>query len=141
MNIALVKHDGTALNMPAKSIQGILPVEPTEDAADLNSVLFSGFRGGATFYLQDSANDVFEAIKAQSKEVEGWAQFAHIIEGQNIYLKTPLVEGYDEVKTADDMFYRVWVNNGTGLETMETCKHTPENLEALTAAIAAKGAA
>lgn len=141
MNIALVKHDGTALNMPAKSIQGILPVEPTEDAADLNSVVFSGFRGGATFYLQDSANDVFEAIKSQSKEVEGWAQFAHIIEGQNIYLKTPLVEGYDEVKTADDMFYRVWVNNGTGLETMETCKHTPENLEALTAAIAAKDAA
>lgn len=141
MNIALIKHDGTALNMPAKSIQGILPVEPTEDAADLHSVLFSGFRGGATFYLQDSANDVFEAIKSQSKEVEGWAQFAHIIEGQNIYLKTPLVEGYDEVKTADDMFYRVWVNNGTGLETMETCKHTPENLEALTAAIAAKDSA
>jgi hypothetical protein len=135
MNLALIKHDGSALNMPEASIQGILPATPTEEAPGLKSIVLSSFQGGAIFYLQDAADDVFDAIKNK----EGWAVLEQ--DEQGLFLRESLVYGFDEVNSKPDKFYRVWINNGSGLESTELCKHTPENLKIITAAIATKGSA
>lgn len=138
MNLALIKHDGTALNLPASAIQGIIPAIPTEEAPDLNSVIISSFRGGATFYLQDNANSVFEALEAQSKNADVWAKLDHTIEGEKLFLHSKLIEGYDGVKSEAFEAYRVWINNQAGMEFFEFCKLTENNKIALDFAINSK---
>jgi hypothetical protein len=138
MNLALIKHDGAALNMPEGSIQGILPATPTPEAPELHSIVLSSFQGGAIFYLQDYANDVFDCIGNK----DGWAGLETSTGEQNLFLRNSLVYGFDEVNnTPEEKFYRVWINNGSGLESMELCKHTPDNLKIITEAITAKGLA
>jgi len=154
-NVALIKHDGSPLNMPAATIQAIFPMNPTEDATEVKTVLVTSFRGYSAFLLQDDQADVFESVMNQlPKELQkdaahAWIKLESFLkwpEGSSdadkgtprfIYLACMLVEGYDGIKADDtqEPVLRLWLNNRTGHELLEFCKDTEENRAALARAV------
>lgn len=136
MNIALIKHDGAALNLPANYIQAIVPLAATDEAPDARSLIVSSFRGGTTFPLQDTTVSVYESVVFHNPNAaEAWVSLEK--GDEKTYFQCATVEGFDAIGKES---WRAWIKFPGGMETTEIFDYTDHNQKELERAVNANNA-
>ena len=136
-NVALIKASGMPLNIPASSVYGIFRTPSVKlEALDTRTILLTTYKNNTSFWIVDSADDVFEAVQnnlpknapkqfwaklepVKLPEDESWAKEHYKIQREVNPENLPSFEEYlkalEELRAVKDSSY-VLANNLIGYD-------------------------